>query len=1347
MSVNIFDPLNIIINNRNNNYISNKIPDTENLTIFINLKAYRKSVSNIIFNAKGYVDINTISDLDINMMGFDPNKKKYTTNWSDNTILKDDNYDGFGITNIDINTNSSYIPEVTIEFVDIRGMNFLNKGKESPYSVLYDFPPPIFELTIKGYYGKPLKYTLHLTKQNTKFDSNTGNYYITVNLIANVFAPLTDVLFKYAEIISLMYNNENGIDLDVNDEPKSIYELTYRLKNLYENIESNVKKSTEVKKYHNNKDIISHHLNFIQILNKKLFVNEQKYRPNINFYLGINNGNGYEYRKINNVNVFSNYCKKENFSVDARLLIINENTNLINLNKEIKENIINENVRVNDGDIIYRNIDAIDIREYNKYNIIFNNALDITKAYKKVHNEYYQLLNQQRELQDKINKKIENKVEKNLGFRPTVRNIIKIICDDVDKMFKILNEVKNKAEIHHNQNFKKIIGMDNIYKDVKNTNKINAFPLFIEKKQINNKCNETESRVYPKNSIFKKYPFPETNFVDDFINTFLQIKRDEIPLNIRMSEDGQGNVLWIPINPLDSNIDMETYSSPYINYPNKGIYTINNIIKILLERFLILSQFSFYKSFYIDKDLNLIKLYSESEAINLSISLTETKIIDEFIKLNYSDLSEILKNINININETKEIITTSNRKYVINKENSDYDGILILNYDEISERDKIGNSPIDVFIQNNKPNWFVKFFKDELDPKYSTNNILIVPDNQYEINQYTTRFANWYRRSYLSIGLRPSPTSNLRYIIDSIRANTDILNSGLSDSLLLLSVSSIFGEINYVDISKSAIYDVPYFFILFIGGIFYNEYEDIKNNSDIIFNNGESNYSYKIIPIVDKIKTYLSDNDIQKFILEFEYVLQNTYLLRSLKELNYLTDEDYLKLLDDPDNIYNNDIINILNERKYLVVNSEYVWSNKNIETYETYQELIEDQQKKNIVDRFFRNFLSELKSELKIKKRDFQEEEKEFNESINDDDIKTQTYYSIKNIVDKWVRGYETNGYPFINENEKLIDKFVFVDRAMNDIGDACIINAESIIEMENDININVFTVISRLLSKNNFEFFPLQNFMNFEGNQWEESFQIYNTINSNVTTTPAFVCMYIGGTSSTLNTNNNYIDDGLNNLENSIDFNNNCSEDYGISDNNSINNNVNYGNVNAFIVNYGIQNQSIFQNIEIDSEEYPETNESLAILSKLAKDESNSTPVPKGQNLYNLYENRAYSAKITMMGNAMIQPTNYFELRNIPLFSGAYIVLNVQHNITPNYMSTTFSGVRILKYPNPIVNSFAQSIGMLMGINSDINDEILNDENNNMEEEIDNYNSEYLPDEAKYNSMHPNNDETLKI
>jgi hypothetical protein len=144
-----------------------------------------------------------------------------------------------------------------------------------------------------------------------------------------------------------------------------------------------------------------------------------------------------------------------------------------------------------------------------------------------------------------------------------------------------------------------------------------------------------------------------------------------------------------------------------------------------------------------------------------------------------------------------------------------------------------------------------------------------------------------------------------------------------------------------------------------------------------------------------------------------------------------------------------------------------------------------------------------------------------------------------------------------------------------------------------------------------------------------------------------------------------------------------------------NSVDDNSPWRKVKAFNVKFGQQNQSMFTDMKIDSKEFPETNESIQILARLAGDEKNNAPVQKGQNLYNLYENRAYKATITGLGNAMIQPTQYFQLDNVPLYNGAYLILGVEHNITANKMTTQFSGTKILRFPVPRVLDAAAAMG----------------------------------------------------
>jgi hypothetical protein len=191
-----------------------------------------------------------------------------------------------------------------------------------------------------------------------------------------------------------------------------------------------------------------------------------------------------------------------------------------------------------------------------------------------------------------------------------------------------------------------------------------------------------------------------------------------------------------------------------------------------------------------------------------------------------------------------------------------------------------------------------------------------------------------------------------------------------------------------------------------------------------------------------------------------------------------------------------------------------------------------------------------------------------------------------------------------------------------------------------------------------------------------WKDIFSI--DVNGVPINSPAFVCMFVGGSASyPSDINNGFKNDGIISIGTTTakDFNSPIVKENGFY----------YGNVMAFKVKFGEQNQSMFTDIKIDSKEYPETNESLKLLSNMV--DKPNTVITKGQNLYNVFENRAYRATITGLGNAMIQPTQYFQLDNVPIFNGAYLILSVEHTIEPNKMTTSFSGTKILRYPVPRV------------------------------------------------------------
>ena len=123
---------------------------------------------------------------------------------------------------------------------------------------------------------------------------------------------------------------------------------------------------------------------------------------------------------------------------------------------------------------------------------------------------------------------------------------------------------------------------------------------------------------------------------------------------------------------------------------------------------------------------------------------------------------------------------------------------------------------------------------------------------------------------------------------------------------------------------------------------------------------------------------------------------------------------------------------------------------------------------------------------------------------------------------------------------------------------------------------------------------------------------------------------------------------------------------------------------NIPVFGVTFAKQNQSIFKDINI-SMDSPKTTE-VAIYNTVAiadrYNAGNTQITALGQDLFPIYSNYSYECSITMMGCACIMPLMYFQLNNVPMFKGSYIIYNVTHTITPGNMTTTFSGQRLSKF-----------------------------------------------------------------
>ena len=166
-----------------------------------------------------------------------------TTNYTD-IHLKDMKRVGaspelFGISSIDIAYRNYTVPEVTIEFVDVRGAavfgqrelfesqrvehaineNYPENIQNTFFQCFFTFPYPKFRLLVKGFYGEPVSYELTCADFRARFNSDTGNFSCTAKFVGYMFSFLNDVMMNgliaapYSDFIGEEYWNQRKFKL------------------------------------------------------------------------------------------------------------------------------------------------------------------------------------------------------------------------------------------------------------------------------------------------------------------------------------------------------------------------------------------------------------------------------------------------------------------------------------------------------------------------------------------------------------------------------------------------------------------------------------------------------------------------------------------------------------------------------------------------------------------------------------------------------------------------------------------------------------------------------------------------------------------------------------------------------------------------------------------------------------------------------------------------------------------------------------------------------------------------------------------------------------------------------
>jgi hypothetical protein len=356
-----------------------------------------------------------------------------------------------------------------------------------------------------------------------------------------------------------------------------------------------------------------------------------------------------------------------------------------------------------------------------------------------------------------------------------------------------------------------------------------------------------------------------------------------------------------------------------------------------------------------------------------------------------------------------------------------------------------------------------------------------------------------------------------------------------------------------------------------------------------------------------------------------------------------------------------------------------------------------------SLQDNFLNGVLSRLRQPPPIGLPNQQQlPERVVNSVITGDQSKVENYEVFKALNDKWIAGGDYT-------TKTLFEDFLFLDRASRNIGDKILIDIFALKKVFNTESLNqemsVFTFVSGILIRNNFTVMPLPSYVNFYNVQDidgtdiikpEGSLEFANNLWGTFldvdyrNSSSKFLCFFVGKPSQYPNLpkqTSKYRNDAFemrrasgNPLLSQLPF---SRRERALSN-----------RCVGFNVDVGTRNQNIFYSLTVSQDNGNATSESINIQLDMSNQATGRAVATQNTGLYNYYKNRSYKATVTCLGNALLQPTMYFNLRHVPMFEGSYMITDVSHSIQAGSFQTTFDGVRQGFFDLPTIDSLLQSI-----------------------------------------------------
>lgn len=1219
-----------------------------------------------------------------------------TTDYTDIGGLRDSSsgmpavVEGFGIESINITYNASFIPQVNIKFIDLRGASLFDvidkENRKSPYSMFFKMPYPVFRLTVKGYYGKPVTYCLHMLKWSSSFNADNGNFEINANFVGYQGAFLSDIKLqnvigvtntdsgreKLAKLkikdgnggetstppISSFLNEISRLEIDLadikvsskeSDNLKKLNTTQVLLKNLStivgRAIPSNGRTEGDIKKgkssdkmfgsgitspnFKTNKNLIPYRdLIIIKKSDEDYFekfkeIADEYYKTYENYILELDESIKTQYT-LENFNIIS---KKEGVFQTIVNQIYEKGTTLFNIAADDTE-FNPENSKDRDADNLRKPEDFIDFYQNKKLfradeTVIVYDFTDMREEITQKVNDIEDIIKEKKE---ETIKSINNQLKEKLTFNPTIKNVFEILMNNTQVMMEELYDVSYKAEVYGRERYNALSS----YETDNNSSKIvYAWPDVVENDD------KGESKKKWLGSIYDIDPtyFPEIDFVEKVVEAYTKANSEMKEIRKALS-NLKGNTLdnWVPVNPIDySNNPYAQFSG---NWDNVVDGVPEDLYKMVVQRAMVLRGFTNVN------DNKILNSYGTIEGAIAADNISTTKKKKDLISENFTSKKAI------DYCLSKNIISREGQNYILKNKTLDNDFSL----NNISQY-IIGPDAKRYIRNKNKVSENIKDrFKSDFQSISNIGESFMVDNG---IKYMSSNYLYSHNISYLVWGEQ--------YKNDIIKPKSNDINYKLQ----FKENSKLFKNIRQLNLESG------------------KEEESIEK----ILNN------LGFLPFDEVTKKYITSNNFPRgkvLSLPKLYIawlgmkntnsdFRNYYREWLRNDGEYLLSTVQKKVRDEKEiKEYEKKLLSILQEEDKIVVTTPNINSEISIDGSAL----------ENYLNNFSNGFTT-LSTEIDVKEINDREEERQ--KTTNNNDLKLSIYNYFKTIFDKWIGGSKEgkvfNECAKSEDQKNLIDQFKFINRAWDDIGDEAVCNLTSVINLAPDTRLNLYLYISKILRDSNFLLQILPSFINFKDSEdIKNMFMPVTDISDGVDTSPTYVCILSNGASKTLDISENdveyqYANDALN-----FDF-KDGSNNGGIDVSEPSDGEAITDKLVAFRVAFGAENQSIFKGVNLSQDENSPTGEYYKQLSNLVDKRGKTQSILQGNDLYDLFSTRAYKCGVSSLGNMNIQPLMMFQLDNVPFFRGAYQILSVEHSISANDMGTSFTGLRQSTFNVPIV------------------------------------------------------------